>query len=99
MSCGLTCIATNVTAHTEFVNKDNCILIESCRVVPAVDNVWFFGESNWHDFTSLSLKNAFVNAFHKARSVSIENRVSNSNKFIDTFKISDTIESIYSVLN
>jgi glycosyltransferase involved in cell wall biosynthesis len=47
MSCGLTCIATNYSAHTEFVTSDNCRLIEINEYELADDHVWFHGDGEW----------------------------------------------------
>lgn len=41
MACGLPCIATNCTAQTEFVNKDNCYLVEPKEMEYAFDGVFF----------------------------------------------------------
>ena len=47
MSCGKQVIATNYSAHTEFCNHNNCLLIETDDTEPAQDGKWFFGQGNW----------------------------------------------------
>lgn len=47
MSCGKHVIATNYSAHTEFVNNKNCKLIDIDKLESAYDNVWFNGQGNW----------------------------------------------------
>ena len=48
MSCGKQVIATNYSAHTEFISEDNCLLIGTdFDVEPAYDGVWFHGQGNW----------------------------------------------------
>ena len=47
MSCGKQVIATNYSAHTEFCNHNNCLLIDTDNVEPAQDGKWFFGQGNW----------------------------------------------------
>jgi hypothetical protein len=47
MSCGLPCIATNYSAHTEFVSEANCRLIEIDSYEVADDHVWFHGDGEW----------------------------------------------------
>ena len=43
MSCGKPVIATNYSAHTEFCNEDNSLLIEIDSMEPAYDGKWFNG--------------------------------------------------------
>lgn len=50
MSCGLECIATDYSAHTEFACPNNTRLIAIDRLVPAHDGKWFFGQGEWADF-------------------------------------------------
>lgn len=47
MSLGLPCIATNYSAHTEFVDENNCLLIQVDKTEPANDGVWFHGQGEW----------------------------------------------------
>jgi glycosyltransferase involved in cell wall biosynthesis len=47
MSCGKQVIATNYSAHTEFCDHNNCLLIDTDNVEPAQDGKWFFGQGNW----------------------------------------------------
>ena len=44
MACGKDVIATNITAHTEFCNKDNCYLVDIDELEQAHDGVFFSGE-------------------------------------------------------
>ena len=43
MSCGKQVIATNYSAHTEFCNEENCMLVETTEMVDAEDGKWFRG--------------------------------------------------------
>lgn len=43
MSCGKHVIATNYSAHTEFCNKDNCMLVDIDGLEQAKDGVFFSG--------------------------------------------------------
>lgn len=47
LSCGKHAIATNYSAHTEYVSKDNCLLIDVNETEPAIDNIWFNGQGEW----------------------------------------------------
>ncbi len=45
MSCGKQVIATNYSAHTEFCNDENTLLVEVSNTEPAYDGKWFDGNS------------------------------------------------------
>lgn len=52
MSCGKMVITTDYSAHTEFCNKNNSMLVPILENEKAVDNKWFFGQGNWAKITS-----------------------------------------------
>lgn len=43
MAMGKTVIATNYSAPTEYLNSQNCLLLETKSYEPAFDGTWFFG--------------------------------------------------------
>lgn len=47
MSCGKHVIATNYSAHTEFCNNKNALLVDISETEPAYDGKWFFKQGNW----------------------------------------------------
>lgn len=47
MSCGKQVIATNYSAHTEFCNSQNCLLVDIDETEVAFDGMWFHGDGNW----------------------------------------------------
>lgn len=47
MSCGKSVICTNYSAHTEFCNNQNSLLVEIDDMEPAYDGRWFFKQGNW----------------------------------------------------
>lgn len=47
MSCGKAVITTNYSAHTEFCDTSNAMLIDIQETEKAIDNKWFFGQGNW----------------------------------------------------
>ncbi len=47
MACGKHVIATNYSAHTEFCNEQNCLLVEAKEKEEAFDGKWFKGQGNW----------------------------------------------------
>lgn len=52
MSCGKQVIATNYSAHTEFCNKKNCLLINVDNTELAYDGKWFHGKTgNWAEIS------------------------------------------------
>jgi len=47
MSCGKQVIATDYSAHTEFCNSNNSLLIPIKDTETAYDGKWFHGQGNW----------------------------------------------------
>lgn len=47
LSTGLQLVATNNTAHTEFLTEDNAYLTDTPNKEPAYDGKWFFGDYEW----------------------------------------------------
>jgi glycosyltransferase involved in cell wall biosynthesis len=55
MACGKTVIATNYSAHTEFCNLDNCLLVNIDGLEQANDGVFFSGShGEWANFSESS---------------------------------------------
>ena len=50
LAIGRPCIATNATGHTQYVTKENCLLIEPGPMEKAYDGVWFTGQGEWPSF-------------------------------------------------
>lgn len=50
LAVGTHAIATNYSAHTEYINKDNCRLININRTETANDGIWFKGQGEWAEF-------------------------------------------------
>jgi hypothetical protein len=47
LSVGTHAIATNYSAHTEYLNCNNARLIDISETESAVDGLWFHGQGNW----------------------------------------------------
>lgn len=47
MSIGKPVIATNYSGHTEFCNKENCLLIDVDKLEDAEDEMWFYKQGEW----------------------------------------------------
>lgn len=47
MAMGRRVILTNYSAHTEYANKDNSLLIDVTDKEDAVDGIWFHGQGKW----------------------------------------------------
>jgi glycosyltransferase involved in cell wall biosynthesis len=50
LSMGKAVIATNYSAHTEFLNSDNSLLINIKELELAEDNIWFHKQGEWARF-------------------------------------------------
>jgi len=74
LSMGKNCIATNATAHKEFVNNEICELINVDKLVKAYDNKWFFGQGYWPN-----LDDNFINQF-ASKMAKVKNLKNNFNK-------------------
>lgn len=47
MACGTQVISTNYGAQSEFVNEENCHLVNITQKESAFDGKWFFGDFQW----------------------------------------------------
>lgn len=47
MACGKPVLVTNYSAHTEFCNARNALLVEPSGLESAYDGKWFFNQGNW----------------------------------------------------
>ena len=47
MSCGKQIVATNYSAHTEFCNDSNSLLVDINSTEDAFDGKWFKGQGKW----------------------------------------------------
>lgn len=59
MSCGKNVITTNYSAHTEFCDKNNSMLVNIQETEKAIDNKWFFGQGNWAKISDVEI-NTFI---------------------------------------
>jgi len=76
MACGTIPIITNYSAHTEFCNNENSLLIEGNEVEPAIDNQWFVpgnqvNNGNWFKFGDSQMEQLIEN-FRTAHRLNIE---------------------------
>lgn len=51
MATGLPCITTNYSGHTQYVNRDNCVLIEPEKLCLAFDDMWFRNQGKWAEIS------------------------------------------------
>ena len=47
MACGKHVITTDYSAHTEYCNDDNAMLVKINKTEVARDGKWFYGQGNW----------------------------------------------------
>jgi glycosyltransferase involved in cell wall biosynthesis len=50
LACGKQVIATDYSAHTEFLTQENAWLVPINGVEPAYDGIWFHKQGNWGSF-------------------------------------------------
>ncbi len=50
MACGANIIATDYSGHTEFLTKDNALLLDVNGIEVANDGKWFNGQGQWATF-------------------------------------------------
>lgn len=87
MACGKQVIATNVSAHTEFCNQDNSLLVNIEEKELAYDGKWFYGKEGMWASIQDSHKEQFIShmqRFHQensTRKVYNEEGVSTAQKF------------------
>lgn len=55
LSCGKQVIATDYSAHTEFLTEENACLVPIEVVEPAYDGIWFHKQGNWAQFDNSTL--------------------------------------------
>lgn len=85
MACGKPCIATNYSAPTEFINNDNCYLLNPKKFIPANDGMFFHGNlGNWAEIDKEELKfllrTIFENRDKKNLTIS-QNAIETAKKF------------------
>jgi glycosyltransferase involved in cell wall biosynthesis len=85
MSCGKQVIATNYSGHTEFCNSENCNLIETSELEPAVDNKWFRGQGQWAKMDEEQIKQ-IADQMRKIHQSKKEDRLRINQDGIDTAK-------------
>lgn len=56
MACNKPVITTDYSAHTEFCNNDNALLVNITEKEPAIDNIWFHGQGNWARIDELQIE-------------------------------------------
>ena len=56
LACGKDVIATDYSAHTQFLTKANSLLVPITELEPAYDGKWFFKQGNWAKLTNENLQ-------------------------------------------
>ena len=64
LACGKHIIATDYSAHTEFLSSENARLISIDSLEPAYDGRWFFGQGNWAKLGESQLEQAVSHLRH-----------------------------------
>ena len=101
MSCGKHVIATNYSGHTEFCNKDNCLLIDVEEKEEAVDDKWFFGQGKWAKLGEKQMKQTsyYMSAIHRAKSRNTLERNTDCVKTAKRFSWQNTAKEIINAIS
>lgn len=79
MAMGKDIIVTDCTAHTEYCNKDNSMLIDVPEKELAFDGKWFMNQGNWHKFGDKQTEqlSEYMREYHKKnKSININGIIS-----------------------
>tara|TARA_A100001201_G_scaffold143229_1_gene143992 strand:- start:1119 stop:2180 length:1062 start_codon:yes stop_codon:yes gene_type:complete len=70
MACGKKVITTAYSAHTEFCNDENSMMIPIKRKTEAYDGIWFKGQGNWADIglEEIDILAGYMRDVHKQKS-------------------------------
>ena len=85
LSCGKHVITTDFSAHTEFCNKDNALLIPISETEVAYDGKWFHGQGNWAKFDD-NAKEIAISYMKNLHKLNTENSLTINNIGIETAK-------------
>lgn len=75
MSLGRLCVASDVTAMSEYVRDNNCIVINKNKDIPAIDGKWFDGSSTWADFKMEDMVNSMIKAKEEIENGNLERNI------------------------
>lgn len=100
LACGKQLIITDYSAHTEFCNDKNSMLIPITDLEPAVDNKWFFGQGNWANLSkSVDIIAAYMKDVHdkKKKGTLLENLagLATANKYTWDNSAKQLLEQLY----
>lgn len=85
MACGKQVIATDYSAHTEFCNSDNSLLIPIKDTETAYDGKWFHGQGNWAKIDD-NAKDHTISHMRKIHDLNINGNLTINNNGIKTAK-------------
>ena len=85
MACGKQVITTDYSAHTEFCNSDNSLLIPIKDTETAYDGKWFHGQGNWAKIDD-NAKNHVISHMRKIHDLNINGNLTINNDGIKTAK-------------
>lgn len=101
LSCGKHLIITNYSAHTEYANSSNSMLINIDNLEIAHDNVWFNGQGSWAKIENDQIDQMveYMRRVHRAK---MENKLETNWAGIETaktFSWDNTVKKILEGLN
>ena len=83
MSCGKQVIATDYSAHKQFCNSNNSLLIPITETESAYDGKWFHGHGNWAKIND-NAKGYAIKYMQKIHSLNMNNKLSINHSGIQT---------------
>lgn len=71
MSCGRQVVSTNYSAHTEYCDPSNSLLVEIDELEDAYDDRWFFGHGRWAKIGDRQIEQAveYMRQVHQRKQV------------------------------
>ena len=101
MACGIPCIATNYSGHTEFLNQDNSLLVLPDGMEDAHDALggkWFRGQGQWCSFSAENLAESMKIAHRLRQNNEVDAGFPELNSTVSKFTWANSIKEIEKVL-
>ena len=100
MACGVPSIATNYSGHTEYLDKNNSLLIEPTGMEAARDGKWFHGQGEWctYDIDSLVKQMRTAHKMKQEQQASYNKMVQFASESVEEFSWENSVKKLVKVL-
>lgn len=98
MACGKHVIATDYSAHTEFCNSNNTLLIPIKETETAYDGKWFHGQGNWAKIDNDAIE-CTIEHMRKVHTLNKNNQLSINEHGVQTAQKFTWVNSGRNILN